>query len=109
MTNSTLKFGKFKGQDFYSTPEWYQKWLLNQDWFKAPVKLSPLQQISKEMSQTANKLKGWNGYSRNGQASYDRMFQLEMAESDAMYCDCGNMKDPNERSCGMGCFSYPNG
>jgi hypothetical protein len=29
----TLKFGKFKGQKFNDTPEWYQTWLLKQDWF----------------------------------------------------------------------------
>lgn len=31
----TLRFGKFKGQAFDKTPEWYQKWLLSQDWYKA--------------------------------------------------------------------------
>jgi len=36
MTNFTLKFGKYKGQLFLSTPVSYQNWLLNQDWFKAP-------------------------------------------------------------------------
>ena len=30
-----LKFGKFKGQKLSDTPQWYQDWLLNQDWFKA--------------------------------------------------------------------------
>ena len=28
-----LKFGKFKGQELSSTPQWYQNWLRNQDWF----------------------------------------------------------------------------
>jgi len=32
-----LKFGKFKGQEFSSTPQWYQNWLQNQDWFTMPV------------------------------------------------------------------------
>lgn len=36
----TLKFGKFKGQEFQSTPQWYQDWLLKQDWFKAPTNVS---------------------------------------------------------------------
>jgi hypothetical protein len=35
--SSILKFGKFKGQDFYKTPLYYQKWLLKQDWFKLPT------------------------------------------------------------------------
>jgi len=32
-----LKFGKFKGQELSSTPEWYQKWLKMQDWFIMPT------------------------------------------------------------------------
>jgi len=103
----TLKFGKFKGQKFSETPTWYQSWLLKQDWFKAPAPatqeetpvLSPLNAIAKEMSSVSSSLKGWNGYSQRGQAAYDRMFELEMAESNAMYCDCGNMKDEDERTC----------
>ena len=38
MTNFILKFGKFKGVEFNSTPQWYQNWLLKQDWFNAPQK-----------------------------------------------------------------------
>jgi uncharacterized protein (DUF3820 family) len=34
----TLSFGKFKGQEFESTPTWYQSWLLKQDWFEHPKK-----------------------------------------------------------------------
>ena len=30
MTNFTLKFGKYKGQDFFSTPLDYQEWLIKQ-------------------------------------------------------------------------------
>ena len=37
MKNFTLKFGKYKGMQFLSTPVSYQNWLLNQDWFKVPV------------------------------------------------------------------------
>ena len=40
MTNFTLAFGKYKGIEFYSTPLNYQKWLLNQDWFKMPSQSS---------------------------------------------------------------------
>jgi hypothetical protein len=36
MTNFTLKFGKYKGQQFLSTPVSYQNWLTQQDWFKIP-------------------------------------------------------------------------
>jgi hypothetical protein len=36
MTNFILKFGKYKGQMFLSTPKSYQDWLLKQDWFKLP-------------------------------------------------------------------------
>jgi hypothetical protein len=108
--NFTLKFGKFKGQNFNQTPTWYQTWLLKQDWFKAPAPsttdttpiLSKIDAISKEMSSVANSLKGWNGYSRNGASAYDRMFELEMAMEDAMYCDCGNRKDEDEPNCGCG-------
>lgn len=40
MTNFTLQFGKYKGQQFLSTPASYQKWLTQQDWFKIPIKKS---------------------------------------------------------------------
>jgi uncharacterized protein (DUF3820 family) len=36
-TNFTLKFGKYKGQQFNQTPKFYQDWLLKQDWFKFPT------------------------------------------------------------------------
>ncbi len=36
MKNFTLKFGKYKGQQFLSTPVSYQNWLISQDWFKIP-------------------------------------------------------------------------
>lgn len=45
-TNFTLKFGKYKGQQFDQTPKFYQDWLLKQDWFKFPTELvakDPLQ------------------------------------------------------------------
>ena len=37
MQNFTLKFGKFKGQQFSTTPASYQAWLLQQPWFKVPA------------------------------------------------------------------------
>jgi hypothetical protein len=39
MENFILKFGKFKGQLFLSTPNSYQNWLLSQDWFKIPTEV----------------------------------------------------------------------
>jgi uncharacterized protein (DUF3820 family) len=33
MNDFKLKFGKYKGQMFKSTPIDYQKWLVEQDWF----------------------------------------------------------------------------
>jgi uncharacterized protein (DUF3820 family) len=36
MKDFILKFGKFRGQMFLSTPSSYQSWLLSQDWFKIP-------------------------------------------------------------------------
>ena len=35
-----LKFGKFKGKDFYDTPISYQNWLLKQPWFEKPRHLT---------------------------------------------------------------------
>ena len=68
-----LKFGKFKGQDFYATPQWYQEWLLNQNWFKLTPKVEiPLHQ----------QLNGWNGHSRRGQAIYDAMFEQEKSQGE---------------------------
>lgn len=94
----TLKFGKFKGQKFIDTPIWYQNWLLKQDWFKAPKQQKPLPLHRQSLS-------GWDGYSKRGQAIYDAIFEEEKAESDRMYCDCGNMKDPSEKYCGYGCIA----
>ena len=34
--NFTLRFGKYKGQEFANTPKSYQDWLMAQDWFKMP-------------------------------------------------------------------------
>ena len=85
MQNFTLKFGKYKGQQFLSTPVNYQNWLLSQDWFKIPVVLDELQQAQKKFSQCANKLKGWNGYSANGYAAECDMFEAEKAIEDAIF------------------------
>jgi len=66
---STLKLGKFKGQEFNETPKWYQEWLLKQDWFNKPTYEKPLHQ----------QLSGWDGHSRKGQAVYDSIFEAEKA------------------------------
>lgn len=103
MENFTLKFGKYKGQNFLNTPKSYQDWLLKQDWFKLPKKTDELTMVQKEMSQLGKSLTGWNGYSAKGQYAYDRMFDLERIESDIMYCNCGNLNEVGKRNCGMGC------
>jgi hypothetical protein len=63
----TLRFGKFKGQQFKETPKFYQDWLLKQDWFKLEEKEKPLHR----------QLNGWDGHSRKGQAIYDAIFEQE--------------------------------
>jgi hypothetical protein len=84
MTNFTLKFGKYKGQDFSSTPKSYQEWLLAQNWFKMPITLTPLQQAEKQISDLSNQLRGWDGYSKRGSAIYDAMFDAEQAMDSAV-------------------------
>ena len=80
MTHSfTLKFGKYKGQNFNSTPVSYQSWLLKQDWFKLPAQLTEVQQASKTISQLSGQLKGWDGNSSRGAAIYDSIFDAEVA------------------------------
>ena len=75
----TLRFGKYKGQDFSNTPKSYQAWLLNQDWFKMPKQEMPLHQ----------QLNGWNGHSRKGQAIYDAIFEQEKIEMAKQDCNQG--------------------
>jgi hypothetical protein len=72
MTNFTLKFGKYKGQMFLSTPVSYQQWLLNQDWFKMPSSEPKPPTISKN----------WDGYSRKGQAQEQAYFEYEVSMAD---------------------------
>jgi hypothetical protein len=87
MKNFTLKFGKYKGMQFLSTPVSYQNWLLAQDWFKMPVALTEMQQAEKRVSNCAKQLKGWNGYSKAGAVAYDNMFEAEKAMDAAYYND----------------------
>jgi hypothetical protein len=74
----TLKFGKYKGQSFSSTPPTYQKWLLQQQWFKLPTSEPKPPKISKS----------WNGFSRKGESQEWAYFEYEkrMAERG----DCTN-------------------
>ena len=74
MINFTLSFGKYKGQQFESTPKSYQDWLLNQDWFKAPKK----QQLHRQS------LNGWDGYSKRGEAIYDSIFEQEKNQGEML-------------------------
>jgi len=82
--NFTLKFGKYKGQEFSKTPKSYQDWLLAQDWFKVPIVLTPLQQAEKNISQLSSQLNGWDGHSSRGAAIYDAMFDAEQAMDTAV-------------------------
>lgn len=85
MQNFTLKFGKYKGEQFFSTPKSYQNWLLNQEWFKVPNQLDEVQKASKEISQLSSQLKNWNGHSKNGSAIYDNIFEAEKRMDDAIF------------------------
>lgn len=84
MKNFTLKFGKYKGQQFLSTPTYYQQWLLKQDWFKMPTQLTDVQKASKQISQLTGQLKNWNGNSSRGAAIYDSLFDAEVALDQAV-------------------------
>ena len=93
MTHSfILKFGKYKGQNFNSTPVSYQNWLLKQDWFKLPVQLTEVQKAAKTISQLSDQLKNWNGISANGSATYERLFDAEVAMDSAIF------NNPNQYS-----------
>lgn len=78
MENFTLKFGKFKGQQFLNTPKSYQAWLLSQDWFKKPVMIDHMPKISQN----------WDGYSRRGEAQEWQVFEWEKRQ--ALKDDCRN-------------------
>jgi hypothetical protein len=82
-----LKFGKFKGQNFDTTPIWYQNWLLKQDWYKKPIEQDSLILAQKRFSNAANRLRGWDGYSRRGWAIENEMFEAEKAIEDAIFDD----------------------
>jgi uncharacterized protein (DUF3820 family) len=85
MTHSfILKFGKYKGQNFNSTPVSYQSWLLKQDWFKLPAELTEVQKAAKTISQLSGQLKGWDGNSSRGAAIYDSIFDAEVALDQAV-------------------------
>ena len=80
----TLTFGKFKGQELSSTPQWYQNWLSKQDWFKMPIKqVSNLSYAEKSFSNAHNYAKSSN-YSER---SIDAMFEAEQMLDDAVEYD----------------------
>lgn len=74
MNTQILSFGKFKGQRFCDTPEWYQTWLNKQDWFNKP-KVKREKPFHKQ-------LKGWDGHGRKGQAIYDQIFEQEKEDQE---------------------------
>ena len=82
--NFTLKFGKYKGHQFLSTPIYYQEWLLKQNWFKLPAQLTEVQKASKQISQLSSQLNGWDGVSSKGAAIYDSLFDAEVALDQAV-------------------------
>ena len=91
MENFILKFGKYKGLEFTSTPKSYQDWLLKQDWFKVPS-TDDLTIAQKQFSDANNKLGSWNGYSKRGAAIYNDMFEAEKAIDNAIF------NNPNQYS-----------
>jgi hypothetical protein len=74
-----LTFGKFKGMLLSDTPQWYQDWLKQQDWFVKKFLNNPQYD---ERAQIKRDLSNWNGYGRKGQAAYERAFELECKEQD---------------------------
>jgi hypothetical protein len=79
MTNFILKFGKYKGQVFLSTPKSYQYWLLTQAWFKVPNNELKSPSISKN----------WDGHSRQGEAQEWAYFQFEKRMAEIQDCKAG--------------------
>ena len=78
-TNFILKFGKYKGLNFQSTPKSYQDWLIAQDWFKQPTMQERMPKISTS----------WNGYSRKGEAQELAVFEWEKRQSLKEDCRIG--------------------
>lgn len=77
--NFTLKFGKYKGQNFVNTPKSYQDWLTAQDWFKMPSNEEKMPTISKN----------WDGYSRKGEAQELAVFEWEKRQEARLDCKRG--------------------
>jgi len=78
-TDFTLKFGKYKGQNFLSTPKSYQDWLLNQNWFKSPTSDEGMPKINSN----------WNGHSRKGEAQEWAVFEWEKRQAKKDDCRIG--------------------
>lgn len=79
MKNFTLKFGKYKGQNFLSTPSSYQTWLTSQEWFKMPSTEEKIPRISSS----------WNGYSRKGESQEWAVFEWEKRQAQKEDCRIG--------------------
>ena len=79
----TLRFGKYKGQEFYNTPKSYQQWLMAQDWFKTQTTRH------QEPKALHHQLNDWDGYSKKGEAIYDAIFEQEKAQAEKMDCKMG--------------------
>lgn len=74
-----LKFGKYKGQQFKSTPLSYQQWLLSQHWFKIPIKIDEMPKIDNN----------WDGYGRKGEAQEWAVFEWEKRQAEKQDCRNG--------------------
>jgi hypothetical protein len=84
-SNFILKFGKYKGLQFTSTPKHYQEWLLKQDWFKMPSQSvsNSLSNAGKSYSQAhSNMVK-----SNYSERSIDSMFDAEQILDEAVEYD----------------------
>lgn len=78
-TNFILRFGKYKGLNFESTPKSYQDWLTSQDWFNLPTNEEKMPKISNY----------WDGYSRKGEAQEWAVFEWEKRQEVKMDCRRG--------------------
>jgi|LakMenE01Jun11ns_1017448.scaffolds.fasta_scaffold8943454_1 hypothetical protein len=74
-SNFILKFGKYKGLDFTSTPKNYQKWLSQQDWFKMPTK--PISNNLSSAEKSFSKAHHYAMISNFSERSIDSMFEAE--------------------------------
>ena len=81
----TLTFGKFKGQELCSTPQWYQNWLSHQDWFKMPTK--PISNNVSDAEKSFSKAHNYAMVTNYSERSIDSMFEQEQILDSAVEYD----------------------